>query len=268
MRAGEHLDRFRLGAVAGDRAVVVPVGADQIGQQLGVGGIGLGARDVVAVAVAGHRQRVDRHTPDSRPRSAPPPTGRGRFRCRSPPGRVPQRVRRPARAARGCRSVPRVAAETASRRPASSIRYTSWWSSAQSSPMKIIDHRLSFGSRSTYFEPETPGGDLMDQCSRRHDIPSALQATHQPAGARSTVRNRSSLQVLKVLTGRRLGDQPASTSTQPRQRRADRFPLGSQIRRHILICRVMSMSFMTRISDDPMTPLAIADGTPRSISSD
>ena len=43
---------------------------------------------------------------------------------------------------------------------------------------------------------------------------------------------------------------------------------GSQIRRHILICRVMSMSFMTRISDDPMTPLAIADGTPRSISSD
>ena len=44
--------------------------------------------------------------------------------------------------------------------------------------------------------------------------------------------------------------------------------VGSQIRRHILICRVMSMSFMTRISDDPMTPLAIADGTPRSISSD
>ena len=59
MRAGEHLDRFRLGAVAGDRAVVVPVGADQIGQQLGIGGIGFGARDVVAVAVVGHRQRVD-----------------------------------------------------------------------------------------------------------------------------------------------------------------------------------------------------------------
>ena len=60
MRAGEHLDRLGLGAVAGDRAVVVPVGAYQIGQQLGIGGIGFGARDVVAVAVVGHRQRVDR----------------------------------------------------------------------------------------------------------------------------------------------------------------------------------------------------------------
>ena len=60
MCPGEHLDRLGLGAVAGDRAVVVPVGADQIGQQLGIAGIGFGARDVVAVAVAGHRQRVDR----------------------------------------------------------------------------------------------------------------------------------------------------------------------------------------------------------------
>ena len=40
--------------------MVVPVGAYQIGQQFGIGGIGFGARDVVAVAIAGHRQRVDR----------------------------------------------------------------------------------------------------------------------------------------------------------------------------------------------------------------
>ena len=60
MRAGENFDRFRVEAVAGDAAVVVPVGADQIGQQLGVGGIGFGARDMVAVAVVRHRQRVDR----------------------------------------------------------------------------------------------------------------------------------------------------------------------------------------------------------------
>ena len=60
MGAGENFDRFRIGAVAGDRAVVVPVGAYQIGQQLGIGGIGFGARDVVTVAVVGHRQRVDR----------------------------------------------------------------------------------------------------------------------------------------------------------------------------------------------------------------
>ena len=56
---GEDLDRFGRRAVAGDRAVVVPVGADQIGQQLGIGGIGFGPRDVVTVAVVGHRQRVD-----------------------------------------------------------------------------------------------------------------------------------------------------------------------------------------------------------------
>ena len=40
MGPGENLDRFRIGTVAGDWVVVVPVGAYQIGQQLGVGGIG------------------------------------------------------------------------------------------------------------------------------------------------------------------------------------------------------------------------------------
>ena len=60
MRAGEYLDRLSVGAVAGDGTVVVPVGAHQIGQQLGIGGIGFGAREVMAVAVAGHRQRIDR----------------------------------------------------------------------------------------------------------------------------------------------------------------------------------------------------------------
>jgi hypothetical protein len=42
MRPGENFDRFRIGAVAGDWAVVVPVGAYQIGQQFGVRRIGLG----------------------------------------------------------------------------------------------------------------------------------------------------------------------------------------------------------------------------------
>ncbi len=36
------------------------VGADQVGQQLGVAGIGLRAGDLMAVAIAGHCQRVDR----------------------------------------------------------------------------------------------------------------------------------------------------------------------------------------------------------------
>jgi len=39
---GQHLDRLGRAAVAGDPAVVVPVGAYQIGQQFGVRRIGLG----------------------------------------------------------------------------------------------------------------------------------------------------------------------------------------------------------------------------------
>ena len=60
MSSSKYLDRLGLSAVAGQRAVVVPVGADQIGQQLGVTGIGLRAGDLMAVAIAGHGQRVDR----------------------------------------------------------------------------------------------------------------------------------------------------------------------------------------------------------------
>ena len=58
--AGENFDRFRIRTVAGDWAVVVPVGAYQIGQQLGVGGIGFGARDVVTVTVVGRSLPVAR----------------------------------------------------------------------------------------------------------------------------------------------------------------------------------------------------------------
>ena len=60
MSSGQDLDRLGLRTVASHRAVVVPVGADQVGEQLGVSRIGLCAGDVVAVAVAGHGQRVDR----------------------------------------------------------------------------------------------------------------------------------------------------------------------------------------------------------------
>jgi hypothetical protein len=58
--AGQHLDRLGQLGVAGNRAVVVPIGPDQVGQDLGVPRIGLGARDGVAVAVAADLKRVDR----------------------------------------------------------------------------------------------------------------------------------------------------------------------------------------------------------------
>ena len=110
MGPGEHLDRLRVETVAGDRAMVVPIGADQIGQQFGIGGIGFGPRDVVAVAIAGHRQRVDREHLIARRGQGSRPTGHGRSRCRSPPDRVPRRARRSARAAAGSRSAPRAVA--------------------------------------------------------------------------------------------------------------------------------------------------------------
>ena len=48
----EHLDALGELGVACDRAVVVPVGAHEVGEHLGVAGIGLGPRDRVAVPIA------------------------------------------------------------------------------------------------------------------------------------------------------------------------------------------------------------------------
>ena len=50
--AGENAHCARFVAVAGDLAVVVPVGADEVGEQPGVAGVGLGAPDVVAITVS------------------------------------------------------------------------------------------------------------------------------------------------------------------------------------------------------------------------
>jgi hypothetical protein len=55
MGAGQHLDRLGQVAVTGHRPMVVPVGAHQIRQHLGVPSVGLGARQGVPVAPAGDR---------------------------------------------------------------------------------------------------------------------------------------------------------------------------------------------------------------------
>jgi hypothetical protein len=60
MGAGQHLDRLGERAVTGDRAVVVAVGPDQIGQHLGIPPVGLGPGGAMAAAVATHRVRVNR----------------------------------------------------------------------------------------------------------------------------------------------------------------------------------------------------------------
>jgi hypothetical protein len=60
MGAGQHLDRLGQRTVAGDLAVVMAIGADQIGQHLGVPAVGLGPGAAVPVAVAAHGVRIDR----------------------------------------------------------------------------------------------------------------------------------------------------------------------------------------------------------------
>jgi hypothetical protein len=60
MRPGQQLDRLGQRAVASDLAVVVAVGADQVGQHLGVPAVGLGPGAAMPTAVAAHGVRVDR----------------------------------------------------------------------------------------------------------------------------------------------------------------------------------------------------------------
>ena len=60
MGPGQHLHRLGQLAVAGHRAVIVGIGAGQLGQHLGVAGIGLGSRGRVALPVARGRHRVHR----------------------------------------------------------------------------------------------------------------------------------------------------------------------------------------------------------------
>jgi len=60
---GDQLDRLGELGVAGDRAVVVTIGPNQIREHLGIAGIGLGARGGAAISIPIHRHRVDREHP-------------------------------------------------------------------------------------------------------------------------------------------------------------------------------------------------------------
>ena len=57
---GQDLDGLGSRAIGGDLAMIVPIGAHQIRQEFGVPNIRFGPRYMVAVAVAGGRQWVDR----------------------------------------------------------------------------------------------------------------------------------------------------------------------------------------------------------------
>jgi len=60
MRPGGDLDRPARSLSPATPPVVVPVGASQVGEHLGVAAVGLRARQRMTVAVAVHRPRVDR----------------------------------------------------------------------------------------------------------------------------------------------------------------------------------------------------------------
>jgi hypothetical protein len=60
MGSGQHLDGLGQRAVTGDRPVVVAVGADQVGQHLGIASIRLGPGTAMPAAVAADGMGVDR----------------------------------------------------------------------------------------------------------------------------------------------------------------------------------------------------------------
>jgi hypothetical protein len=60
MGAGHHLDPLGQIRVPGHTPMKVPDGADQVRLHLGVTRVGLGARDPDPIAIARHRERVDR----------------------------------------------------------------------------------------------------------------------------------------------------------------------------------------------------------------
>ena len=83
-----------------------------------------------------------------------------------------------------------------------------------------------FGCQSTCSSPRAPRGELMDQCSTGTTPHERYRRPHQPAGAQSNPRNRLTLPLITVLTSRRLSNQPPLTWTvSPSTARADRFPL-------------------------------------------
>ena len=67
MPPGQHLDRLDQARVAGHLAVMMPVGADQIGQHPRIPTVGLGPRGGVPLPVAAGRQRIDRIHPVAGP---------------------------------------------------------------------------------------------------------------------------------------------------------------------------------------------------------
>src|SRR5712675_2035417 len=111
----------------------------------------------------------------------------------------------------------------------------SWWSSAQSSPTKIIRSPPDYVVVQPIQSQRSPGGNLMDQCSAaRHPISATGDLTNRPGHDLHLGIDQRSRFSRCSPTGGSVISLPRGKRN-PGQEHADRFPLGSQTAWRILI---------------------------------
>src|ERR1700694_1010561 len=104
----------------------------------------------------------------------------------------------------------------------------SWWSSAQSSPTKIIRSPPNCVVVQPIQSPRPPGGNLMDQCSvARHPISATGDLTNRPGHDLQLEIDQRPRFSLCSPAGGSVISLPRSKPN-PCQEHADRFPLGSK----------------------------------------
>ncbi len=190
MTPSQHLDCFGQVAVTSEGSMVMPVGADQICQHFGVTGIGLSARQVVPVPVTRHRHRVDpiHLIPRRHQRFDPqPPVGL------DPDHHLTRFINNPRHQVVEPPNPFQAFREPPTRQPAPRFIHHMDIMVSLRPIVTYKDHRLSL--RRLFSSRRAPGGDLMDQCSTARHPMSATGNPHQPAGARSSSRNRRSRRV-------------------------------------------------------------------------
>src|SRR6266403_1446429 len=106
----------------------------------------------------------------------------------------------------------------------------SWWSSAQSSPTKIIRSPPDYVVVQPIQSRRPPGGNLMDQCSAaRHPISATGNLANRPGHDLHLGIDQHPRFSLCSPAGGSVISLPRSERN-PCQEHADRFPLGSQTR--------------------------------------
>jgi hypothetical protein len=181
MAAGQHLDRLGQPRIPPHRPVVMPVGADQIGQHSRIPAIRLGPRDGGALPVAAGRQRIDRdHLVAGRhqcPHQQPPVGLDPDHHLGRVAGMAGDELVQP-----GHPGHPSAIRSRASTVPSAAITHTSWWRSAQSIPTNNTASSLVSSPLLAWRET---AATQWSSARARHVIPPAVCLLAWPAGARS-----------------------------------------------------------------------------------